>query len=196
MRSLRSIARASRGFTMIEILAVVIIIGMAVSIVALSMNETKGESVTRKEAQALIQAIEFVSEQAVFGGEIIGMFVESKNVEDSQAKQWCYHWKRFRDESWQDLPAESLDERCMPENMQWDMVIEGHTYTYDPELEKQDPVLVWSPSGEATPIEMKIYENATSVDSGSKSEAQRIEIDMMGGIHWLNKEEEDKRNAP
>lgn len=181
-------AYQQRGFTLIEILAVVIIIGLLTSIIAVSLGGSDGESNTRKEAQNLIKAIEFVSEQSVFNGDIIGMFVMPKDSEDSSAKKWCYNWKRFRDESWQDLPEDTLTEHCMPYNMQWDLVVEGKFYAYDDNLEIQPPVLVWSPSGEATPIEMTIFEN------GSNSEKQRIEIDMMGGIRWLNKEEEDKRN--
>ena len=179
----------NQGFTLIEILAVVIIIGLIASAIALSLGDKKVESVTRKEAQAFLQAVDFVSEQAVFNGEIIGMFVQPKDSEDSLAKKWCYHWQRFRDERWQDLPDDTLSEHCMPDNMQWDMVVEGKIYAYEPELETQPPVFVWSPSGESTPIEMSIFEN------GSNAEAQHIEITMMGEIHWRNQEEEEKRSG-
>ena len=184
----------SQGFTLIEIIAVIIIIGLMAAVIAVSMDNRVAASATRKEAQLFMQAIDFVSEQSVLNGEIIGMFVTQKELEDSLAKQWCYHWQRFRDSAWQDLPEDTLSEHCLPENMQWDMSIEGHLYAYEAELETQPPALVWSPSGEATPIEMKFFESGSRVSNGIKPEVQHIEIDMMGNSHWLEQEEEDERS--
>ena len=183
----------SQGFTLIEIIAVIVIIGLMASIIAVSMNNRGGASATRTEAQLFLQAVDFVSEQSVLNGEIMGMFVEFKDSEDSSAKQWCYHWQRFRDGEWRDLPEDTLSEHCLPEDMQWDMSIEGHLFAYEPELEIQPPALVWSPSGESTPIEMKFFESGIRA-TNDKSEVQHIEIDMMGNSHWLEQEEEDERN--
>jgi general secretion pathway protein H len=168
---------------------VVVIIGLSVSLVALSVGGTKDESATQKEADLYIRAIDFVSEESVLNGEVIGMFVEQKESSDSSAKTWCYHWQRFRDGNWIDMPEDTLTEHCMPENMQWDLTVEGRLYNYDPDLETHPPVLVFSPSGEATPVEMSIFE------SGSGSEAQHIDIDLMGSIHWRNREEAEKRDG-
>ncbi len=184
----------SQGFTLIEIIAVIVIIGLMASIIAVSMtNRGGGASPTRTEAQTFLQAVDFVSEQSVLNGEIIGMFVELKDTEDSSSKQWCYRWQRFRDGSWGNLPEDTLSEHCLPVGMEWDMSIEGHLFSYDADLETQPPALVWSPSGESTPIEMKLFETGMSVADG-KSEVQHIEIDMMGNSHWLEQEEEDERS--
>lgn len=183
----------SQGFTLIEIIAVIVIIGLMASIIAVSMNNRGGASATHTEAQTFLQAVDFVSEQSVLNGEIIGMFVELKDTDDSSSKQWCYRWQRFRDGGWGDLPEDTLSEHCLPVGMEWDMSIEGHLFSYDPDLETQPPALVWSPSGESTPIEMKLFETGMSVADG-KSEVQHIEIDMMGNSHWLEQEEEDERS--
>lgn len=177
-----NIGRSSQGFTLIEILAVVIIIGLISSVVALSLGGRESDSGPSPEAQRLRQAIDYVSELAVLNGEIVGMFVEPKEVEDSVATQWCYHWQRFRGQQWEDLPKDTLNEHCMSEALQMDLVIEGKLYAYDPDLETQMPVLVWSPSGEATPIEITLFE--TGVDSEKKV----ISIDMMGEIHGPEQE--------
>ena len=196
MNTMPSKGARSQGFTLIEIIAVIVIIGLMASIISVSMTNRTGTSATRKEAQLFLQAIDFVSEQSVLNNEIIGMFVEHKDTEDSAIKQWCYHWQRFRDGEWQDLPADTLSEHCLPEDMQWDLSVEGHEYAYEPELETQPPALVWSPSGEATPIEMKFFESEIRrAASDIKSEVQHIEIDMMGNSHWLEQEEENERNA-
>ncbi|RZA04899.1 MAG: hypothetical protein EOO68_07515 [Moraxellaceae bacterium] len=168
---------------------VIVIIGLSVGIVTLSIAPSQDDSLSRKEAQSLMQAIEFVSEQAVLNGNVMAMFLTPKNSEESLGKQWCYTWKIFRENSWTEMPEDSLTEHCMPENLQWDLVVEGRIYSYDPDLETQPPVLVFAPSGESTPVEMAIFEQ------GSDSEAQRIEIDLMGTIIWRNEEEAEKRNG-
>ncbi len=117
------------------------------------------------------------------------MFVELKEASDSDAKTWCYRWQRLREGNWIDMPEDTLTEHCMPENMQWDLTVEGRLYNYDPDLETHPPVLVFSPSGEATPVEMSIFEQASS------AEAQHIEVDLMGSIHWRNQEEANKRDG-
>ena len=188
------INRLQQGFTLIEILAVVIIIGLIASIVTVALGDSNSDSDTRKEAQSLVQALEFVGEQAVLNGEIIAMFVELKDAENVPAQQWCYHWKRFLDQSWQDLPENTLSEHCIPVNVQLDMTIEDKFYVYDDTLEAQLPVLVFSPSGEATGVEIKIYQNAAASKGVGGAEPQHIDVDVMGDLHWRNKEEEDKRN--
>ncbi len=185
----------ARGFTLIEIIAVIVIIGLMAAIISVSIDNRVTASATRNEAQLFLQAIDFVGEQSVLNSEIIGMFVTLKDTEDLTDKQWCYNWQRFRDGGWKDLPEDTLSEHCLPEGMQWDMSIEGHLYAYEEDLETQPPALVWSPSGEATPIEMKFFESASRSTGDSKSEVHHIEIDMMGNSRWLEKEEEDERDA-
>jgi len=186
VNSQRGPGRFSQGFTLIEILAVVIIIGLISSIVALALDDRGSEDGPTKEAASLRQALDFVSEMATLNGEIVGMFVEPKAVEGSLASQWCYHWQRNRNQQWEDLPKDTLSERCMSETIQMDLVVEGKLLAYDPNLEKQPPVLVWSPSGEATGLEITLYEK------GKDTEKKVITVDMMGAIHGPEKEEDER----
>lgn len=179
----------SSGFTLLEMMIVIVIIGLSVGIVALSVGGKKDEAATTKEAALFMRSIDFVGEESVLNGEVIGMFVVLKDADDSAAKIWCYHWQRLRDGNWIDMPEDTLTEHCMPENMQWELTVEGRIYNYDPDLETHPPVLVFSPSGEATPVEMSIFEQ------GSSAEAQHIEVDLMGTTHWRNQEEANKRDG-
>lgn len=180
--------RRVQGFTLIEIMIVVFIIGLMAGVITLSIGEDKSKAAPRVEAEALIQAIGFVSEYAALNGELIGMFITPHEASDSEGKYWCYHWQRAQGNSWSNLPDGSLARHCMPTNLQWEMVIEGHLYVYDPDLEVQPPVLMFSPSGEATPVEMALFEQG----GGTTAEAQHIEVDMMGESHWREQEEAKK----
>ena len=179
--------RSMQGFTLIEILIVAFIIGMTASLISLSIGDDKTDKGPFQEAQALIQAMGFAGEHAALNGEVIGMFITPRDAKDSLGKQWCYTWQRLRDNTWGQLPEDTLGEHCMRDTVQWELVIEGHMYVYDPDLETQPPVLVFSPSGEATPAEMALFEQGTTT-----AEAQHIEIDMMGNSRWP---EEEKRDA-
>lgn len=176
--------RQLQGFTLIEMLIVMVIISFSISIVALTVGKSNDEQGLVKEARLLMTAIDFISEHSVLNSEIVAMFVQPK--EDEEGRHWCYRWQRYRDNGWQALPEETLKEHCMSATVQWDLVIEGKVWAYDPDLDPQPPVLFFAPSGETTPVEMAIFER------GSDEPAQRIEIDMMGNTHWRNKEEADK----
>lgn len=188
MNNFRSVT-SPRGFTLIEILVVVFIIGLTASMVALSIGDRKDETGTRKEALAFLQAVDFVSEYAALNGEMVGLFIQPKESSDTASKQWCYRWQRLREGGWTDLPEDTVGEHCMEEGLQWDLVVEGHIWAYEPDLEVQPPVLIFSPSGESTPVEMAIFAQGDSEGS------QRIEIDLMGVTHWRNQEEEEKRDG-
>jgi general secretion pathway protein H len=181
-----------QGFTLIEILIVVFIIGLTASVISLSMGDDKKDSAPYQEASKLLQSIAFVSEYSALNGDVIALFVSQKESEDALNKQWCYSWKRFRDNGWGELPGETLPEHCLADTMVWELVIEGRIYAYDPDLETQPPVLVFSPSGEATPVEMALFESAAS--GSSNNNAQHIEIDMMGNSRWLEQDEAEAGN--
>ncbi len=183
-----------QGFTLIEILIVVFIIGLTASVISISMGDDKKDSAPYQEAQKLLQIVVFVNEYTVLNGEVIAMFVSQKESESALNKRWCYSWKRFRDNAWAELPDDTLSEHCMPETLMWELVIEGRLYAYDPDLETQPPILVFSPSGEATPVEMALFESAASDGGSSSDNAQHIEIDMMGNSRWIEQDEAEQRD--
>lgn len=184
--------RRMQGFTLIEILIVVFIIGLTASVISISIGDDKKDSAPYQEAQALLQAFAFVNEHTVLNGEIIALFVNQQESEDALNQRWCYSWKRLRDNVWSEMPEDILPEHCMAETVVWELVIEGRIYVYDPDLETQPPLLVFSPSGEATPVEMALFESIAKSSDGKS--AQHIEIDMMGNSRWLEQDKAEGRD--
>jgi general secretion pathway protein H len=178
--------RRHAGFTLLELMVVVLIMGLGLGLVALAIGGDS-KSAAREEAEQFMLQSDFVVEQAVFNNEIIGLFMEPRETGVGTDFTWCYRWQRLRANQWQSF--EALAERCLPETLQVDMVVENEPYEYDPELDIQPPIVVFYPSGEATPFEIAIYE--ADIFNGSDPDAvQRIRIDMMGQISWLNREAE------
>lgn len=175
-----------QGFTLLEIMIVILILGFSLGVVSLSIGGDDGSSVAKKEAEDLVLTAQFVSEQTVLNSQIIGLFFVPRQVNGSVNSQWCYRWQQRRDNQWQEV-SETLAERCLPARIQVDMVVEGEPYEHDPDLTPTPPVLVFFPSGEATPFELALYEQ---VDGFTNDDSvQRIEVDMMGGLHWLNRDQ-------
>jgi general secretion pathway protein H len=179
--------RAARGFTLIEIMVVVIIIGVIAGTVMLSLR-IGGTSQLQEETEHFILSARFVSDQATLNREIIGLFVEPGGGASGAIGQWCYEWQRFLDQNWQPA-SDYLDRHCLPEGLDLELLVEGEPYQYDPRATTPTPVLVFYPSGEATPFELAIAPSGF----GSGEEIQRVEVDMTGRIRWRNDEEARER---
>jgi len=189
MKPLSNHKTFSGGFTLLEILIVVFIIGLSVSGIAIAISESKTDSPAYKEAEDFITAATFVGEYADLNGEVLALFVDKQNKNATQSAQWCYNWKRFRDNQWVAISEDSVTEHCVSADVQWDLIIEGKPYIYDPDVERQPPVIIFASSGETTAVEMAF------MDRGASDKPQRIELDLMGNLHWKNKEEEEEKNA-
>lgn len=185
---------SQRGFTLIEIIFVVFIIGMAVSVISIAVGGNASADMTRKEAEEFMLQAGYVAEQSVLKGETHGLFVEPRPAQDIDGQeQWCYQWRRVRDRQWQDLPE--LGQHCLAEGQKIDFVVEDELWEFDPELEYQDPVMGFFPSGDGSgEIEIAIY--ADQSPGGATTETEQFELEITGELRWVSEEkrvEEEQR---
>ena len=181
------LSRREQGFTLIEIIFVVFIIGMAVSVISISVGGNALAEQTQKEAETFMLQADYVAEQSVLKGETHGLFVELRPAQGIDAQeQWCYQWKRVRDRQWQAVPE--LKAHCLAEGLVIEFILDEELWEYDPELEYQDPVLGFFPSGDASAkVEISIY--ADQLQRNGEEETQRFELDISGDLRWMNEEE-------
>lgn len=175
-----------RGFTLIEIIFVVFIIGMAVGVISIAVGGNAAADMTRKEAEEFMLQANYIAEQSVLKGETHGLFVEPRAAQDVDGQeQWCYQWRRVRDRQWQDLPE--LVQHCMAEGQVIEFVVDDKLWEFDPELEYQEPVMGFYPSGDGSgKIEISIH--ADQLQSEDSVEQEDFELDLGGELHWVSEE--------
>lgn len=175
----------SRGFTLIEILVAVVIIGIVMSIAVLSLSIVGDDREIRKEARRLMSLIEVAQTDSIMQGREFGiefMTASYRFVEyDAATNQWA---EPFLDDSlrlWQ-----------LPENFEIEIYIEDKKVPLDPEpqaieyeeqrgLQRENyapHALIFS-SGEATPFELHL--------TGLKDEHRVvIQGDLLGNLEIVS----------
>ncbi len=172
--------RRQQGFTLLEILVVMFLIALSVSMARVAFSGGDDKRLT-DAAERFAATARFMSEQSVLGGERVALFVTREA--SGPDERWCYRWQRHRDSAWEPA-SDFVEPRCFPPGAQLDMLVEGEPYEYDPRQTVELPVLIFFPSGEATPFELALFKDAFSDD------VQRVEIDIMAGVRWRNQDKE------
>jgi general secretion pathway protein H len=177
--------RHQGGFSLLEIMIVVFIIGFGIGIASLAFQPSDDKARLIEEVEHFYVSAHYASEQSVLSSEVIGLFVNPRPLTTTTGMEWCYDWRRFRDDAWVRL-IDLLTERCLPEAIQLDMIVEGEPYEYDETLTTPLPLLVFYPSGEAIAFEIAFFDTALQ----GSNDIQRIEIDLFGQVLWRNRLEE------
>ncbi|MEY4589536.1 MAG: ral secretion pathway protein [Pseudomonadota bacterium] len=182
------------GFSLMELMAVLLVVGLALGIVTVSVGRGGPEKqLYDKLEQFLIQS-DFASEHAVLSGEAIGILLEppawqvAANPElDIDELGWKYRWQILvPQKGWQDIP--NMPAVSLPPDIEIDVTVgkkrwDWHAKTTD----KKWPVVAISPSGEITQF---IFEIKHSL---MRDFVQHIELSEEGVIVWREAAEDEKK---
>ena len=152
----------SRGFSLIEILVVIVIIGIVMSIAVLSITLVGGDSQLRDEAQRIISLVDVARDESLLQGREFGLeFMQSgyRFVEfDPLTRQWG-----------EIIGDDTLRLRELPEELELELYVEdrrvmlktdpartGDDEEDRPGIERYAPhVLIYS-SGDMSPFELHV----------------------------------------
>ena len=143
--SLNRRARLQAGFTLLELLAVIFIIGIIVSFASLSVGQNT-QRVVQDEAERIHALVRLASEEAVLQGRELGL----------EFNKHGYRFLVLSGEEW--LPIEDdkmFRERELPEIIEFDLLLDGQVEANFDDKDNPPRVFILS-SGELTPFELRL----------------------------------------
>lgn len=189
----RLAVKVTLGFSLVELLVVLLILGLGISLVSLSIGGDQTAKVLRDSAEEFSNLAKLAAEEAVLGGEPIGLTLVPATLD----RGWQYYWQRYRDGSWQP-EGEPLDRRELSPLIRLELEIEGRFTTLNGKaadekefgrdtggaadkgqgLAQPLPAIVFFPSGEATVF------NLIFASDGAPEAQQQVSANMASHIQW------------
>ena len=174
-----------QGFTLIEIIVVVLIIGIVVSFATLSVSGRSQQDRLNNEAKRLTQLIQLASDEAVLQSLELGL--------RSKAKGTAYEFLVLGEEGrWLSYDADSpLRERKLPTGISIRITTEGfEAPPADDAREENDdetirPNILLLSSGEVSPFEIRLKADGAATE-------QLIRGNLVGKIELIAQNESDK----
>ena len=188
----------SRGFTLLEILLTLLIVGLIVSLATLSLGTGKRPYEVDAAARRFVNIAEYAMEEAQLSGTDLGVLIRLS--EQGEGTRYSYQWMQRADGVWRAAPfdPEAFGEHELPRDV--DVVLEIEEEAADLDIEEQQrdgdedlpptPQVVFFASGEAIPGLM------TWVDIASGEVLWELEWDLLGRFDMRRRgiENEDDEN--
>ena len=153
-----------RGFTLLEMLLVALLMGLTAAAVTMSFNTTGPQQILKKNAERFIAATELVLDETVLSGNFIGIVIEETE----------YKFVVYNEAKWQFVQDDRLlSVQTMEPGIKLDLILDGMplnqeededaSWFDEPFIEDEteeekkkhpEPQILLFPSGEVTPFEL------------------------------------------
>jgi general secretion pathway protein H len=176
----------SKGFTLIEILVVVVIMAVVISITVLSVSSTGRDSQLDEESRRIEGLVGLLHERALLEGRDFGLRIEPAGYEFV-----VYDTRRDR---WMMLDQErEFRHRELPKGISFQLQLDSQTVVIKPidrNLSSGDlpnPQVAIAASGEGTPFRLTLQRDATQAKAS-------VDGDALGKISRENSNKVEKRS--
>lgn len=141
-----------QGFTLLELLVVLLIIGITVSFAVLSIGDRGREHSAELEAQSLAARMSLAGQESV---------LQSKEMA-LQLTKGGYHFLTLDEDEWRVIDDdEILHPRRLPPGLKLELKLEGQAVSFEDKQDKKQagaPLIYLLSSGEMTPFELLLLD--------------------------------------
>jgi general secretion pathway protein H len=176
----------SKGFTLVEILVVIVIMAVVISITVLSVSSTGRDSQLDEESRRIEGLVGLLHERALLEGRDFGLRIEPAAYEFV-----VYDTRRDR---WMMLDQErEFRHRDLPKGITFQLQLDSHTVVIkalDRNLTGGDPPgpqVAIAASGEGTPFRLTLQRDATQAKAS-------VDGDALGKVSRENSNQVEKRS--
>lgn len=153
MKNTADRAHSQSGFTLLEILVVMAIIGILLGMAVLSIGLAEDPRSPRREMDRLAALVQVVSDEALLQGRDFGLLLEQDAY-----RFLVYNYDKGQ---WEDQGADQrLRSRTLPEGQRFSLVVEGQIVPLDEpgdEEQRLVPHVSILSSGEYTAFDLELY---------------------------------------
>jgi general secretion pathway protein H len=176
----------SKGFTLVEILVVIVIMAVVISITVLSVSSTGRDSQLDEESRRIEGLVGLLHERALLEGRDFGLRIEPAAYEfvvyDSRRDRWMMldQEREFR-------------HRELPKGITFQLQLDSHTVVIKPidrnlaSGDQPNPQVAIAASGEGTPFRLTLQRDATQAKAS-------VDGDALGKISRENSNKVEKRS--
>jgi general secretion pathway protein H len=161
---MRTLHDRSRGFTLIEILVVVVIMAVVISLAVLAIGVTGRDRQLDEESQRIEGLLNMLHDRALIEGRDFGMRLEPAAYEFLTYDTRLSRWKRLDQES-------EFRRRVLPRGLNFQLELDGQqvvlkpddpNVTQDPTTPLSAPQVAVAASGESTPFRVLLQRQETN----------------------------------
>jgi general secretion pathway protein H len=175
-----------KGFTLVEILVVIVIMAVVISITVLSVSSTGRDSQLDEESRRIEGLVGLLHERALLEGRDFGLRVEPAAYEfvvyDSRRDRWMMldQEREFR-------------HRDLPKGITFQLQLDSHTVVIKPidrnlaSGDQPNPQVAIAASGEGTPFRLTLQRDATQAKAS-------VDGDALGKVSRENSNKVEKRS--
>lgn len=143
--------RVSRGFTLLELMVVLVIIGIIITFAVLSIGDGGRQDRLEQEARRVQALFSLASEEAVLRSRELGVLLQPQD----------YDFVEYDGEAWQAISDDSLFRKhVLPDSMELKLFIDGLPVDLSKPAKKDGegptPQLLFFSSGERQPFELMV----------------------------------------
>lgn len=178
------------GFSLLEIMAVLFVIGLSLSMVSLVFSRGGPRDDVWEAIDQFMGLAHFAGERAILSGETMGLLLEpplwqTERGQSADEVGWRYRWVTDSSQGWQ--PIHNVDPVSLSPTLRLEVEIDGLPWDYDAHIDQETPIVAVFPSGDISDFRIEFS------DTREPSFVQTLAINEEGQLVWLEEEEELSR---